>query len=482
MDEPGSEDCWTSVGYEKMSAPVGVDRISHKPSSSPVLWGALGLLGAGAASTAAINLSAMVEPDRLALVRLPELWYAAALSVVLAVVGLLVVQALHTGPRDRVGWFLLFFWLRTALGVLLAFTFQFDDERGFHYAGLEQLAEVLTSRGGRGYYQLVETLYQSLYPTILLTKVLNASIGAIIPFLGYDIAMDMQSNRGTARRAFLLAGLMPPLIVFSAVNLKEVLTALLLVMEVWFFARSKGKLAWHIAGALCPIGLLFWLRGTPWAAVGIIGLIAFLAIRKRGDRGRLGLPARIGGVVAAGALLAASWGAVSGDLVGTIESRVTQETYFIERFSASEAKVTQFLDLENPLSPKNLAILFLRGLFSPSPARFVFDRGIDAILEMTAMLTWYGLLPFAVIGWMKANDRRLAHISGVIATTVLVLASTAVMLGGDPYRHRIAMMGLLFVLAATGLDQSLTPRLRSVVALWWVGALSFTGIWLAQRL
>jgi hypothetical protein len=467
-----------------MSEPssVSVDRPSHKYNRSSVLWRVLGLLGACAASTAAINFAAMVEPDRLAVVRPDELWYAAALSLILAGVGLLAVQALHTGPHDRVGWFLLFFSLRTTLGVLLAFTFQFDDERGFHYAGLEQVSDVLASTGGRGYYQLVETLYRVVYPTILLPKVLNALIGAILPFLVYDVAMKTNCDRSAARRAFLLAGLMPPLIVFSAVNLKEAFTAFVLVMEVWFFARSKRTLTWPITGAVCSIALLFWLRGTPWAAVGLVGLIAFLAIRKRGDSRRLGLPARIGGVVAAGASLAVSWGAVSGDLVGTIESRLTQEAYFIERFSTSEAKVNQFLDVENPLSPKNLGVLFIRGLFSPSPARFVFDRGIDAILEMTAMLTWYGLLPFAVIGWMKAADRRLAHICGVVATTVLVLASTAVMLGGDPYRHRIAMMGLLFVLAADGLGRSLAPRLQAVVALWWIGALSFTGIWLAQRL
>jgi len=422
----------------------------------------------------------MVEPDRLVLVRLDELWYALALSLVLAGVGLFFVRALLTGPRDRVSWFLLFFGLRTALGVLLAFTFQFDDERAFHYAGLEQVSDSLTSTGGRGYYQLVETLYRLLYPTILLPKILNALIGAIIPFLVYDVALAVHRNHSTARRAFLLVGLMPPLIVFSAVNLKEALTAFLLVLEAWFFARSVGKIAWQITGAICSIGLLFWLRGSPWATVGIVGLIAFLAIQKRGDSRRLGLSAGVG-VIAAGALLAVSWGMFSGDLIGTIESRLTQEAYFIERFSASEAKVTQFLEIENPLSPKNLGILFLRGLFSPSPGRFVFDGGIDAILEMTAMLTWYGLLPFAIIGWMKAADRRLAHICGIVATTVLALASTAVMFGGDPYRHRITMMGLLFVLAAGGLDRSLRPRSQWVVSLWWVGALSFTGIWLMQR-
>ncbi len=43
------------------------------------------------------------------------------------------------------------------------------------------------------------------------------------------------------------------------------------------------------------------------------------------------------------------------------------------------------------------------------------------------------------------------------------------------------MVGLLYVLAADGLDWSLRPRPKWVVPVWWVGALSFTGIWLTQR-
>ncbi len=406
-----------------MSDPLSYARVdSQKHNSLPVLWRVLGLLGAFAASSAAINLSRMVDRDRLVPVRLDELWYAGALAVVLAGVGLFFVQASRTSPRDRAGWFLLFFALRAVLSVLLALIFQYDDERGFHYAGIDEVSDLLTSMGGRGYYQLVETLYKFLYPTMLLPKMLNALTGAILPFLIYDVALAVHRNRSTAKRAFLLAGLMPPLIIFSAVNLKEALTAFLLVLEVWFFARSVGKLAWQMSGAICTIGLLFWLRGTPWAAVGVVGLIALLAIRKRGDGRPRALSVRVGGVIAAGALLAVSWGAFSGDLFGMIESRLTQEAYFIERFSGSEAKVTQFLEVGNPLSPKNVGILFLRGLFSPSPARFVFDRGIDTILEMTVMLTWYGLLPFAVIGWMRGADRRLAHICGVVAMTVLALA------------------------------------------------------------
>ena len=65
----------------------------------------------------------------------------------------------------------------------------------------------------------------------------------------------------------------------------------------------------------------------------------------------------------------------------------------------------QYIDLENPLAPRNFIVLFLRGLFSPSPLRFLFDYGLDTLVEAVNMLTWYLLFPLGVIGFLSERQR-----------------------------------------------------------------------------
>lgn len=439
---------------------------------------ALSLFGIVVSVSFGNRLFSLVDARPLVPVDATELWYAASLIVMLYGVGLFFVFVIFKELRDRVIWFTVFFVVRAMLGFLLATAFQYDDERGFHYAGIGQLSGMLTGEGGKGYYQLVETLYWLLYPSILLPKIVNALIGAVLPFLIYDLALAVHRDCSAARRAFLFAGLLPPLVIFSAVNLKEVLTAFLFVGELWFLVRWQKGFLWRFGGALFGVALLWWLRGMVWASVGLGGLLVWLALWKEGVGRRVAFVPTFGRLVLAGAIGWLAWGLFGEGLAEMIQSRLVHETHYIERFSGSEAQVMAFVDTSEPLAPSNLGILFLRGLFSPSPLRWAFDSGIDTILEMVVMLTWYALCPFAVIGWLRASDRRLAHACATLAIVVLVLATTAVMFGADPLRHRIAMMGPLYVLSSGGLSFSHIPRLRWVIRVWWIGAVVFTGMWL----
>jgi hypothetical protein len=58
------------------------------------------------------------------------------------------------------------------------------------------------------------------------------------------------------------------------------------------------------------------------------------------------------------------------------------------------------------------------------------------------------------------------------------MATTGVAAGSDPYRHRMATMGLVCALAGGGYHRGLFPSSRWIFWLWWVGALLFTAAWL----
>jgi hypothetical protein len=142
----------------------------------------------------------------------------------------------------------------------------------------------------------------------------------------------------------------------------------------------------------------------------------------------------------------------------------------------------RFLDIENALSGTNLSVLFLRGLFSPSPLRFVMDYGIDTLLEGLNMLVWYILFPMAVMGLSAYRWKGAVAACGVIGVAVLIIAMIGVVVGSDPYRHRIMAMGLVSILAAAGFEKDIMRRYRWITWLWLLGAAAFTSLWLILRL
>jgi hypothetical protein len=142
----------------------------------------------------------------------------------------------------------------------------------------------------------------------------------------------------------------------------------------------------------------------------------------------------------------------------------------------------QFVDRQNPLSPKNLGVLFLRGLYSPVPLRLLFDRHLTLVIEALIVTTWYVLFPFAVAGLLAERYKGAVVACGVIALGIVTMASMGTMAGSDPYRHRIAAMGLLFTLAGGGLNRECSRKYQWVFYLWWLGAFLFVIAWITFRI
>ena len=163
-------------------------------------------------------------------------------------------------------------------------------------------------------------------------------------------------------------------------------------------------------------------------------------------------------------------------------SRTTQEEYSIKRFLESEASVMRYLDVEDLFSPKNLVVLSLRGLFSPSPLRFLMSYGIDTHLEALNMLAWYILFPMSIMSILAYRRNRAAVACALMGIGIFMIATTGIMVGSDPYRHRMVAMGLIAILAVGGFKKGIMHRFRWVIWLWILGAMSFTGIWLTLKI
>jgi 4-amino-4-deoxy-L-arabinose transferase-like glycosyltransferase len=433
------------------------------------------------ASAVAVHLAYLVDTERLIPVSDTSMVQALLLAVLLYFTGLVFVSYL-SAIHNRISLFTLVFLLRVVTGFVVSFLFQYDDERAFHYAGVEQRYGLFSWEAGAGYYHLMNILYAAFGPNLLLPKVVNALLGSLLPFFVYDLAQRFFAGSKAAWRTFLFAAFLPPLVFYSAVNLKEIATAFLLVLTLWCLVVIRRSVLLKITGVVLSVGTLYLLRDIPWAAVPAAGVVTYLLF---GETWRFRQFARAGWLsklvlVTVLALVVSPF--IIEPISETIQIRLIRDSYFTERFIDSSATVNRFVDVSNSLSPKNLAIFFLRGLYSPSPLRSLFDYGLDTVIESFIMVVWYALFPFAIAGFLAERHKGAVVACGVSLFGVLAMTSMGLTIGSDPYRHRIALMGLLFILAGGGYQNDMFRSYRSVFYLWWLGALLFTGIWVVFRI
>ena len=432
------------------------------------------------ASGIGIHLVSLRDSEQLVPIQIGDIIGTVGLMSLLYAYGGLLVVSLWRIP-DRLGFFTVFFMLRVVMALLLTELFMYDDERVFHIIGLRQIDGLLSSDLGRGYDHIVNVLYTMFGPNILLPKMVNVFLGSLLPFFTYDIARKVFQDPTKLRRSLLYAGLLPPMVVFSAVNLKEMATAFLLVLTVWSIARPQAVMC-RMIGLASSITVLYWLRGTVWALIAVVGSIIWLLC---GESVRAGSLLRVRTVLRIGLaglflviFILPSFGQPIAEMA---MRRLAEEAYFIERFTTSEASVMQYIDLENPLAPRNFIVLFLRGLFSPSPLRFLFDYGLDTLVEAVNMLTWFLLFPLGVIGFLSERQKGIVVTCGVMIMGILILSFAGIVFGGDPYRHRFTAFGLLIILSVGGADKDSIHQRRWILYLWWGVAVLFTGVWFMMR-
>ena len=427
-----------------------------------------------------LHFISRVDTHRLVPVSLLSIVQAVPMVVFLYLLGVILVSYLSNLP-NRIGLFTVAFVVRVATAILLAVTFQYDDERAFHEVGLAQVYGLFSWDVGAGYYNFVSLLYAILGPNLLFPKMVNAFVGSLLPFIVYDLTRHLFADPKAAWRAFLFTAFLPPLVIFSAVNLKEITTAFLFVLSLWFLIEPRYSRVRKIAGVTSSICALYWWRAAPWTAIAVAGVIAHVSLGQTWRPRylfRLQFLSKLPIIVLIVFLVSPLLFEPMREMV---LSRLTEETYFMGRFQGSSATVMEFVDVSNPLAPRNLAILFLRGIYSPSPLRVFLDYDLSTVLEALSMVVWYLLFPFAIAGFLAKWRKGAVVACGVVALSVLVLATVGIMVGSDPYRHRTVMLPLLFIFAGHGADGGIFRSYKWVFCLWWFGALVFTVLWLRLR-
>jgi len=394
-----------------------------------------------------------------------------------------VLVALWRHNPDDVFYYSVFFALRLLVSSLLTYYFIFDDELGQWINLMRGNHDQLPLIWGLGYLEIIHQFSLLFGDNLLVIKLLNISLGSLLPFLISDLTYQCYQSQSAARVSFLMAGLLPPFILYSGVHLKEIPTSFLIALAAWFLLTRREFATRWVGGFACLLALAY-IRGIYWTVpiVLIASVLFVISTLKLENHYRSSRLARWGVFLVAVLILSLGLSLAGNYLLNLLRHRTLGSSHYALEFMQSTAAYKSLIGHLNPYSPASLFVQMGRALFSPSPFRFLIDFNRSALIESLTSITWYIIFPLSIIG-ISTHGRPRREVWGIIAACVatFIMASLEVF-GGDWGRHRIVLIALLIVLAAGGTSKIRSSRALLITMAWSLSAIFFQGVWLLARL
>ncbi len=309
-----------------------------------------------------------------------------------------------------------------------------------------------------GYCLYLTFLYKIFGPSVLIARVVKCIYGSLLCILVYKLTARTV-NEQVGRMAAVFAMLMPNLIIYCGLHLKETEMLLLVVLfleRADFAIRSRKIAFWNVLIPVLIAGALFLFR----TVLGVVTLFSFLTallfspnhVMKKGRRVALTLWVILGVVVLAG---------------GTIMNEV--EELWMNRHANQENKRTE------QMSRGNLWAQYATGtVMAPMVFVLPFSTMVDTDQENQMMLHGgnyvrnfmgvFVLISFFSALFFKKNWRDFALIGSFVIGYLGVIA-----MSGFANAERFLLPGLpcLIVFWAYGISV-LNPKSYRYVKAWYV--------------
>lgn len=358
-------------------------------------------------------------------------------------------------PANAIDIYVLGFSIRLVLSFLLSYTYQFQDEVLLHQQG-EVLAScsvecwVNVMSEGRGYPALLGIFYSIFGVNLLVPKILNSALGSILPFLIADIVSKLYPSSSAASRSLYFSMFLPPLLLYSAMNLKELPSTFLLVLTFWVLMIPRRSIFFRSAFAVLVILATYCLR-SGWAFFPLVALVSYLIFAER-QRLQIFSMKRALGLVLLAIVIAFPLRSVMDGAIEYFNYRI-----FIGADAAfgtlqnSQSVTASLLDTADPWSIKNMAIQLARAPFSPSPLLILSRPSLIAVVDSLIAITQYILMPFAIIGFLKMWRSGEVMALGLVEAAILSTSGLSLMLGLTIQRHVVPHFAIVYMLASIGL-------------------------------
>jgi hypothetical protein len=418
---------------------------------------AIGAVGRGQAQTVPIALVGLVVgvvavvalfrgAERRFLLTLFLVSYAIRLSVALVLDPLLITTGRDKSGNLRGPW----------VGYL------FEDDRAYDNVSWDMARVWLGVLPGvessdayllKNYTYMIGAIYYLVGHELIAAKFVNALFGALVPVAVYAFGRELGGDR-VGRIAAVAAALWPSLILWSVLNLKDVLVVLLIAIIMWGahrFARSPGLAVavgtlaafalienlrlyvFYAFGWLIPVAF-FLINRSPWPrrlAIGVPFTLTILAVMVLSNQGTQWLGLRYLTDKRQEALASSrEFGA------GVAESGIELE-------DIPRSQGGWIIQLTN--SPRVLPYV----LFAPFPWS-VRGRLAAMIPEMIAWYVVEALALLALALYLRTRWRALflsmVYVGGLIAIFSLIEGNV-----GTIFRHRAMLFPALFVAAGMSL-------------------------------
>lgn len=302
------------------------------------------------------------------------------------------------------------------------------------------------------YTYLTGLLYYLLGHELVAAKMVNCFFGAILPLAAFSLGKELGGDRVGWLTA-LLAAFFPSLLLWSVLNLKDVLIVLFLAVAMLTtlrFARRPGLLVG--ASALVAFALIENLRLYVFFALGWLMPLSFFVANRSAWRRRLAI-----GIPFALAIVSVVYITNQTQWLGLryLTDRRQEALGSSREFGAETAE--SGIELEKvPRSRGGWEVQLVNApkvlpyvLFAPFPWEARRPRDLAVVPET---LAWYALEALAVLA-LVVHRRRwrelfllVAYGGGMVAIATLIEGNV-----GTIYRHRAMLLPPAFVLAGLGL-------------------------------
>ena len=304
---------------------------------------------------------------------------------------------------------------------------------------------------------LTGIIYSIVGKEVISVQLFIASLGAVTAPVTYLCAYQIYKNQRTATIAGYIVALMPSMILWSSIILKDGLMVLFLVLAMYSSSKLQEKfshrdiliLIFSLIGVMSMRFFIFYM-----VAVAVVG--GFIIGQKNTTNSIL---ARGAAVIVIGVI----FGYIG--ILNNANLELQQMTSLEDIQSSRNALATtaesgfgeeyDVSTLEGAIAVLPLGFTYL--LLSPLPWQITSSLAMSTMPEM---VIWWSMIPFMISGIIYSFRKKLRECISIMVFTLMLTIGYSILQGnvGTAYRQRAQIQVFLFIFIAVGITLVMERR------------------------